>query len=127
MQDRVRIDRWLWAARFFKTRSLASEAVAGGRVHVNGTRAKPSKAVVVGDHLEITVGQTVFEVEVRGLSDRRGPATEAQALYDESDASRERRAREAEERRMTRVPGVDMGTRPTKRDRRRLDDLRGGR
>jgi ribosome-associated heat shock protein Hsp15 len=125
-EGQVRIDKWLWAARFFKTRSLASEAVAGGRVHVNGVRAKPAKGVGVGDRLEITLGQSVAEVEVRGVSDRRGPAQQAQALYEESEESRVRRAKEAEERRYIRVPGVDLGARPTKRDRRRLDDLRRG-
>lgn len=127
MQDgQVRIDKWLWAARFFKTRSLASEAVAGGRVHVNGVRAKPAKGVGIGDRLEITVGQTQFDVEVRGVSDKRGPAPVAQAMYEESPESRERRAKEAEERRMIRVPGIDLGQRPTKRDRRRIDELRRG-
>ncbi len=123
--DRVRIDRWLWAARFFKTRSLAGEAVAGGRVHVNGVRAKPAKGVAVGDRLEITIGQTTWDVAVHGLSDRRGPARDAVLLYEETPESAARRAEEAAERRLIRVPGIDLGARPTKRDRRRIDALRG--
>jgi ribosome-associated heat shock protein Hsp15 len=123
--DRVRIDRWLWAARFFKTRSLAGEAVAGGRVHVNGVRAKPAKGVAVGDRLEITIGQATWDVAVRALSDRRGPAREAVLLYEETPDSAARRAQEAAERRLIRVPGIDLGARPTKRDRRRIDALRG--
>lgn len=123
--DRVRIDKWLWAARFFKTRSLAGDAVGGGRVHMNGVRAKPAKGVAVGDRLEITVGQVLWDVVVRGLSDRRGPAKDAVLLYEETPESTARRAKEADERRLIRVPGIDLGERPTKRDRRRIDRLRG--
>jgi ribosome-associated heat shock protein Hsp15 len=123
--DRVRIDKWLWAARFFKTRSLAGDAVAGGRVHVNDTRAKPAKAVAVGDRVDFTIGQVQWNVVVRGLSDKRGPAKDAVLLYKETPESAARRAKEAEERRMIRVPGIDLGERPTKRDRRRIDELRG--
>ena len=79
--DKVRIDKWLWAARFFKTRSLATEAVTGGRVHMDGQRVKPAKDVRVGDRLEITIGEAVFAVEVLGLADKRGPASQAQGLY----------------------------------------------
>lgn len=118
--DRVRIDKWLWAARFFKTRSLASEAVGGGRVHLNGVRAKPSKGVGVGDRLEITVGQVQWDVEVRALGEKRGSAKDAALLCEETPESTARRAKEAEERRMIRVPGIDLGERPTKRDRRRI-------
>ena len=86
--DAVRLDQWLWAARFFKTRSLAKHAIETGKVEVGGQRAKPSRVVRIGDALRIARAQEVFEVEVRGLSDTRGPARVAQALYAESEASR---------------------------------------
>jgi ribosome-associated heat shock protein Hsp15 len=122
--DGVRIDKWLWAARFFKTRSLAATAVAGGRVHVNGERAKPAKLVHVDDRIEVTKGTERWTLVVRGLADRRASATSAQQLYDETDESRERRAQQAVERRFARPPGADVGARPTKLARRRLDALR---
>jgi ribosome-associated heat shock protein Hsp15 len=121
---KVRIDKWLWAARFFKTRSLATEAVAGGRVHVDGARVKPAKEVRVGDLLEISIGEATFSVEVRGLADKRGPAPQAQALYAESEESRARRERQREQRRMAPPPGHDLHGRPSKRDRRRLEAQR---
>lgn len=124
---RVRIDRWLWAARFFKTRSLAAEAIQGGRVDVNGTRAKASKEVRVGDTVDVGIGQTTWTVVVRALSDRRGPASVAQTLYEETPESAERRARLAAQRRLAPAPGADLGARPTKRDRRRIESLRGRR
>ena len=120
----VRIDKWLWAARFFKTRSLAAEAVAGGRVHVNGERAKPAKLVHPGDVLEITKGAERWTVEVVALADRRGSATAAQALYTEREESRAAREQHALERRFARALGADLGARPTKQARRRLDALR---
>ena len=94
--DQVRIDKWLWAARFFKTRALASDAVKGGRVHVNGQAAKPAKDVRPGDRLEITVGRIRFTVDVVATSERRGPPAEAQRLYDETPESRAERERVAE-------------------------------
>ena len=100
-QTRVRIDKWLWAARFFKTRTLATEAVAGGRVHLDGTRIKPSRDVHVGDRLQITVGESTMSVVVRALGDRRGSATVAALLYDETTESREKREREREQRRLS--------------------------
>jgi ribosome-associated heat shock protein Hsp15 len=121
VSDGVRIDRWLWAARFFKTRGLATEAIAGGRVELNGARVKPSKGVVPGDELRITIGQARRVVLVRGLSDKRGPASVAQELYEETPESIERRRREAEQRRLSAPIGADLGARPTKRDRRRLE------
>jgi ribosome-associated heat shock protein Hsp15 len=120
----MRIDRWLWAARLAKTRPLAAEAVKGGRVHVNGQAAKPSKEVRVGDALEIAVGQVRFSVTARGLAPRRGPASEAALLYEESAESRERREQMAAQRRLSRPPVFEQGGRPTKRDRRRLDKAR---
>jgi ribosome-associated heat shock protein Hsp15 len=124
MAEKVRIDRWLWAARFVKTRSLAAEAINGGRVDVNGVRAKPSKEVGAGDTVEVTIGQSRWTVTVLGVSERRGPASEAQLLYEESEESRERRAREAAQRRMAAPLGAELGARPTKRDRRRIEALR---
>jgi ribosome-associated heat shock protein Hsp15 len=124
--DEVRIDKWLWAARFFKTRSLAATAVLGGRVHVNGERVKASKLVHAGDRIEITKGMERWTVVVERVAERRGPASEAQALYDETAESREQRERHALERKLVRPPGSDLGARPTKQARRRLDALRRG-
>jgi ribosome-associated heat shock protein Hsp15 len=125
-QGKVRIDKWLWAARFFKTRALASEAVQGGRVHVNGNRVKPARDVREGDEVQVTrPGASPTIVIVRGISDRRGPATEAQGLYEETPGSIEARERDRLMRRMAPPPpGAELGARPTKRDRRRFDDAR---
>jgi ribosome-associated heat shock protein Hsp15 len=125
-QARVRLDKWLWAARMYKTRGLASEAVQGGRVHVNGQRAKPARDVRPGDTIELTrPGASPMVVVVRALSDRRGPASEAQGLYDETPESIEARERDRLMRKMAPPPpGADLGARPTKRDRRRFDDAR---
>jgi ribosome-associated heat shock protein Hsp15 len=117
----VRIDKWLWAARFFKTRGLASDAVKGGRVHVNGRAAKPSKDVVPGDCLEIGKGELELEVVVRGTSERRGPASVASLLYEETEASIAGRERVRQERRLIQPVMGEQGGRPTKRDRRRFE------
>jgi ribosome-associated heat shock protein Hsp15 len=122
--ERVRIDRWLWAARFFKTRGAATDAVLGGRVHVNGARVKPSKEVQVGDRLEVTVGAARRDLVVRAVAEKRGPATVAVTLYEETAESVARREQLALERRLARPLGADLGARPTKRDKRRLDALR---
>lgn len=122
--ERVRIDKWLWAARFFKTRALAIEAVKGGRVQVDGARVKPSRTVRVGDRIEITIGQTRRTVDVRALSDRRGPASVAATLYEETPESRAARERAAELRRLAPPPMPTPGGRPTKRDRRRYESAR---
>src|SRR6476646_7652883 len=122
--DEVRIDKWLWAARFFKTRSLATTAVLGGRVHVNGERVKASKQIHARDVLEISKGTERWTVTVEQLADRRGSATVAQALYSETEESRTAREQHALERRFARALGADLGPRPTKQDRRRLDWLR---
>jgi len=117
----VRVDRWLWAARFFKTRGLAQDAVAGGRVHVNGQRVKPAKAVKAGDRLEITRGDDRVEVIVEALSGRRGPAPEARALYAETAESVAAREARQEARRLKAAGrGPGPAHRPDKRDRRRL-------
>src|SRR3954453_7189515 len=125
--DGVRIDKWLWAARFFKTRSLAATAVVGGRVHVNGERVKSSKLVHPGDVLELTKGTERWTIEVMQLAERRGSASAAQSLYSESAESRKAREQQALERRFAGAPGADPGGRPTKQARRRLDALRRGR
>ena len=123
----VRLDKWLWAARLVKTRGLASEAVTGGRVHLNGRAVKPSKEVRPGDELEVTVGQVRRTVIVRGTAERRGPAAEAQRLYEETPESIVEREPLAEQRRLAAPLGTDLGGRPTKRDRRLFERTRRGR
>jgi ribosome-associated heat shock protein Hsp15 len=117
----MRVDKWLWVARLAKTRSVAVEAVRGGRVEVNGARVKPSREVVPGDRVEVSYGQgRRIEVVVRGLAERRGPAKEAALLYEETEESRVARERRAAEARLAPQP-YRGGGRPTKRDRRRMD------
>ena len=118
--EAVRIDKWLWAARFFRLRSLAADAVKGGHVTLNGTRAKASKTVRIGDVVCIRKGQERWEVHVVALADRRGPAREAQALYEESPESVERRAELAEQRRLLAASAPAPERRPDKRDRRHI-------
>ena len=126
-EPRLRIDKWLWAARFFKTRTLAAEAVKGGRVQVDGQRAKPSREIGRGDRLVITIGQTRRAVLVLGVAPRRGPAAEAALLYEETPQSIAEREALAAQRRLAQPPGADLGARPTKRDRRRFDATPGAR
>lgn len=123
MTDRLRIDKWLWAARFFKTRSAAADAVDGGKVQVSGERVKPAKSVRIGDRLSVRAGAYTWEVEVTGLSDRRGPATEAQALYRESDDSRRAREETSALLRASRQVNPLHRGRPTKKARRDLERL----
>jgi ribosome-associated heat shock protein Hsp15 len=123
---RFRIDKWLCAARFYKTRSLAADAVECGKVQVNGVRVKPAKAIAAGDRLTINLGQRQYDVEVLVLSNRRGPASEAQKLYRETDASRERREAIAAELKAQPRPFIFRG-RPTKRDRREIERMKRGR
>jgi ribosome-associated heat shock protein Hsp15 len=125
--ERVRVDKWLWAARFFKTRGAATEAVLGGHVQVNGARVKPARDLALGDRLEIRRGQLRFIVTVTGVTDRRGPASVAAGLYEEDPESIDKRERQRDERRLAGPLGADHSARPTKRDRRRLDALRRGR
>ncbi len=114
----VRIDKWLWAARFFKTRSVATRACDMGRIDSNGVRAKPARDVKIGDMLQIKNEGGDFQVEVLGLSDARGPAAVAQQLYKETDASIQLRQKAAEERKA--LPSFERETTPSKRDRRRI-------
>jgi ribosome-associated heat shock protein Hsp15 len=122
--DRVRIDKWLWAARFYKTRSQATEAVEGGKVELNGARTKPAKEVRVGDELRVRLGPYEHHVTVRGLSDKRGPASVAQGLYEESAESIAARAKLREDHRLAPAMFVyEEKGRPTKKDRRALADF----
>ena len=125
MSESVRLDKWLWAARFFKTRSLATDAVDSGKVTVNGDKAKPARAVRIGDTLEIDNGSDRWEIDVMGLSDVRAAAPIARNLYEETDVSVARRAALAENRRMFREPSADFKGRPTKRDRRQIHKFGG--
>jgi ribosome-associated heat shock protein Hsp15 len=119
--DSVRLDKWLWAARFFKTRSLATEAIAGGKVDVNGDRAKPAKAVKPGDQIRLRLGPYEHFLIVRELGERRGPASVAQTLYEETEASRAERERLAVQLKMAPAAFVyEEKGRPTKKDRRDL-------
>ena len=120
----MRLDTWLWAARFFKTRSLAASEVDGGHVEVNGERAKRSKQVKVGDEVRVRQNQETRVVHVRGLAERRGPASEARLLYEETEASTKERERLAEQRRLAPNPSYDEGGRPTKRDRRDMSRVK---
>jgi ribosome-associated heat shock protein Hsp15 len=120
-QDRVRVDKWLWAARFYKTRSLATEAVTGGKVEVNGERAKPAKTVKPGDEIRLRLGPYEHILIVRGLAERRGRASVAQALYEETQASHDARQRLAAQ--LAAAPATfvyEEKGRPTKKDRRDL-------
>ncbi len=124
--NKFRIDKWLYAARFFKTRSLATAAVECGKIHLNQVRVKPAKAVVVGDMLEIHIGQHQFVVEVLALSNRRGSAVEAHKLYLETEESRQRRETIAAQLKQQPQPFFFRG-RPTKKDRREMERLKQGR
>lgn len=122
-----RIDKWLWASRFFKTRSLAQEAIELGRVRVNGERVKPAKEVKLSDRLEIHRGEDIYEVLVAGFNLQRGPATTAQLMYMETEAGRLRREQNAQMRKLAVEPAMDRTTkgRPTKREGRELRKVRG--
>lgn len=124
--DAVRIDKWLWAARFFKTRALAAKSCQLQRVQSHGQPVKPARDVKVGDHIRIETEGGIFEIEVLGLSEDRGPAPEAQKLYRETEESKAARAKVAEERRLNREFTPAPAGRPSKRDRRRIIQFRGG-
>jgi len=119
----MRIDKWLWAARFFKTRSLAQQAIASGRVKANDERIKPSYDLKVGDVLSVRSGESDWKLTVRALSDRRGPSVQARLLFDESESSRKERERRADLRRAE--PAAARKGRPTKKDRRQLEEWQG--
>lgn len=122
--EKLRIDKWLWSARFFKTRSLSADAVDGGKVTINGVRIKPAKTVAIGDVLDIRVGKFRYEVEVLGISNKRGGAPEAQKLYRETDDSRAQREALAAQLRVQ--PQLAFKGRPTKRDRREIEKFESG-
>jgi ribosome-associated heat shock protein Hsp15 len=123
--NRVRLDKWLWAARFYKTRSLAAEAIAGGKVQVNGERVKRAKPVQTGDEVRIRQGPYEHQVVVRALSGRRGPATEAAQLYEEKPESRAAREAMALQLKTLHAAFVPERGRPTKKDRREIEKLKG--
>jgi ribosome-associated heat shock protein Hsp15 len=119
-EQKVRLDKWLWAARFYKTRAIASEAVSGGKVHLAGRRIKPSRSVKIGDCFEIRRGYECYEVIVTELSERRGSACAAQALYRETETSVEKRGSEAEKRRLAMMQRPHSASRPDKKQRRQI-------
>lgn len=120
MESPVRLDKWLWAARFFKTRSVAREAVSGGKVHLNDNRAKPGRSLNIGDELRIQRGEEEYTITVLELSIRRGPAVVAQTLYEESEQSRIKREQHAEQRKLEHQQHATRERRPDKRQRRRI-------
>ena len=121
----MRLDKWLWAARFYKTRSIATDAVSGGKVKINGAAAKPAKDLKLEDRLHIRAGDQEWEVIVRAFNEQRRPAEEARLLYQETPESAQQRAQEAELRRLAPVPQPEQKGRPSKRDRRQLIRFRG--
>lgn len=121
----MRIDKWLWAARFFKTRSLAQAAVAGGKVKVGGERVKPAREIAPGSRLAIRIGELEWRITVKALADRRGPAEAARQLYEEDEASRAARVAQVADRRAQAAIWGERKGRPTKRERRRLARWRG--
>lgn len=124
MAEKVRLDTWLWAARFFKTRAQAAQAIDGGKVKVNGERPKRSKLVAPGDEIRVRKGPYEFQIVVRGLSERRGPATEARALYEETAESIAAREVLAAQLRLKTVPVYEGKGRPTKKQRRAIEKVR---
>lgn len=123
--DRMRVDKWLWAARFFKTRSLATQAIDNGRVKLNGERAKPAREVQPGDRLDVRIGEIEWTLTVQALAMQRGPAPVAQTLYKEDPASRARRQQQASDRKLAASPAAAIKGRPTKRDRRQIHRFTG--
>jgi ribosome-associated heat shock protein Hsp15 len=121
--DRLRVDRWLWCVRLFKSRSQASAAVSGGRVHVNGERVKPARALRVGDHLAVSQGGRDLELDVRAIPTRRGPAPEARACYQETPQSVARGQRWQEQQRLAALTVSRPDRKPDKKERRELDEL----
>ena len=126
MDSSVRLDKWLWAARFFKTRSVAREAVSGGKVHLNGNRAKPGRTINIGDELRIQRGEEEYIITIVEPSVHRGPATVARTLYEESEESRASREKLAEERKLKYQKNTAPERRPDKRQRRRIVRFKSG-
>lgn len=122
---RVRIDKWLWAARFFKTRGLAQQAIDGGRVKLNGERCKPARELKPGDAVCVHIGGHEWDIRVIALSDRRGPAPVARTLYEETPESHARRQQQVAERKLQAEPAAERHGRPTKRDRRQIHRFTG--
>ncbi len=120
MDSTTRLDKWLWAARFFKTRSMAREAVAGGKVHLNGNRAKPGRTLNIGDELRIQRGEDVYTITIAELTGTRGPAAVAVTLYEESEENRQQREKLATERKLAHEQRATRERRPDKRQRRKL-------
>ncbi len=118
--DKARLDKWLWATRFFKTRPLATEAIVGGKVHVNGQRVKPGKVLSIGDELSIRRGRNLYVVIVRGLTSRRGPASQASLLYEETEESCQNRTEIAEQQELCGALHAQKKRRPNKRNRRTI-------
>ncbi len=125
LRDGMRLDKWLWAARFFKTRSLASQAIDHGRVTLGGERVKPAREIRPGDRLEIRIGEFTWVLTVTALSMQRGPAPVAQGLYEEDADSHARRQRQVSERKLAASPAAAIKGRPTKRDRRQIHRFTG--
>jgi ribosome-associated heat shock protein Hsp15 len=119
----MRLDKWLWAARFFKTRSLAQQAIAAGRVKLDDARVKSAHEIKAGNSLAIRIGDFEWQITVKELSDKRGPAEQARKLYQESEASRAERERRKDLRRWGAEPASALKGRPTKRDRRQIEDF----
>ena len=124
--ERVRLDKYLWAARFYKTRSISTEAIDGGKVRLNGDRVKPAKEVKAGDMIELRAGDSEYAILVKALADKRGSADIARTLYEETAESQTTRAAAAEKRRRISDPAEQIFARPTKKDRRKLDRFHGG-
>ena len=123
--DQVRLDKWLWASRFFKTRKNASEAISGGKIHLNGVRVKPSRNLRVGDELDITRENFKYLITVLALNDKRRPAKEAQLMYEESEESIKKREEERDLRKLNSASVHQSDSKPNKRERRQIDKLRG--
>lgn len=123
--EKVRLDKWLWAARFFKHRTLATEAVDGGKVQLNGIRVKPAKDVKIGDRVDIRIAESQYCVVVTGIAEKRGSATIAQTLYTETPESIAAREAQRESHKLAATPGSDLHGRPTKRDRRQMGRFSG--
>jgi ribosome-associated heat shock protein Hsp15 len=119
----MRLDKWLWAARFFKTRSLAQQAIEAGRVTLNDQRIKPAHVLRISDFVAVRVGELTWRIRVKELSERRGPAEQARKLYEETPESRAERERRLDLRRLSPEPAAGIKGRPTKRDRRLMDEL----